>query len=49
VQHIRTLLKSDGRVAVVLPNNVLFEGGAGEIVRKCLQRESSGMLNNTLL
>jgi type I restriction enzyme M protein len=36
VQHIRTMLKSDGRAAVVLPDNVLFEGGAGETVRKKL-------------
>ena len=34
VQHVRTLLKSDGKAAVVVPDNVLFEGGAGEIVRK---------------
>ena len=34
VQHIRTLLKSNGTAAVVVPDNVLFEGGAGEIVRK---------------
>ena len=34
VQHIRTLLKSDGKAAVVVPDNVLFEGGAGETVRK---------------
>ena len=34
VQHIHTLLKSDGRAAVVVPDNVLFEGGAGETVRK---------------
>ena len=34
LQHIRTLLKTDGRAAVVLPDNVLFEGGAGETVRK---------------
>ena len=33
-QHIRTLLKSDGKAAVVLPDNVLFEAGAGETVRK---------------
>ena len=31
-----TLLKIDGRAAVVLPDNVLFEGGAGEKVRKNL-------------
>ena len=36
LQHIRTLLKSDGQAAVVLPDNVLFEGGAGEAVRKQL-------------
>ncbi len=34
VQHVRTLLKSDGKAAVVVPDNVLFEGGAGETVRK---------------
>jgi len=34
LQHIRTLLKIDGKAAVVLPDNVLFEGGAGETVRK---------------
>ena len=34
VQHVRTLLKSDGKAAVVIPDNVLFEGGAGETVRK---------------
>lgn len=36
LQHIRTLLKVDGRAAVVLPDNILFEGGAGETVRKQL-------------
>ncbi len=36
LQHIHTILKSTGRAAVVLPDNVLFEGGAGEIVRKRL-------------
>lgn len=34
LQHIRTLLKVTGEAAVVLPNNILFEGGAGETVRK---------------
>jgi type I restriction enzyme M protein len=34
LQHIKTLLKSTGQAAVVLPDNVLFEGGAGETVRK---------------
>jgi Type I restriction-modification system methyltransferase subunit len=36
VQHIHTLLKSTGTAAVVVPDNVLFEGGAGETVRKKL-------------
>lgn len=36
LQHIKTLLKIDGEAAVVLPDNVLFEGGAGEEVRKQL-------------
>lgn len=36
VQHIRSLLKSTGRAAVVVPDNVLFEGGAGETVRRKL-------------
>ncbi len=36
VQHMFTLLKVDGRAAVVLPDNVLFEGGAGEKVRRNL-------------
>jgi len=36
VQHIRTLLKTTGRAAVVVPDNVLFEGGAGETIRRKL-------------
>lgn len=36
VQHIHTILKSDGKTAVVVPDNVLFEGGAGETVRQKL-------------
>ena len=36
VQHIRSTLKSTGKAAVVVPDNVLFEGGAGEVVRKKL-------------
>jgi type I restriction enzyme M protein len=36
LQHIRTLLNEHGKAAVVLPDNVLFEGGAGETVRKQL-------------
>lgn len=36
VQHIRTMMKITGRAAVVVPDNVLFEGGAGETIRKKL-------------
>ena len=36
VQHMFSLLKINGRAAVVLPDNVLFEGGAGEKVRRNL-------------
>jgi type I restriction enzyme M protein len=36
LQHIYTLLKINGRAAVVLPDNVLFEGGAGEKIRRKL-------------
>ena len=36
VQHIHTILKADGKAAVVIPDNVLFEGGAGETVRQKL-------------
>ena len=39
LQHVRTLLKNHGRAAVVAPDNVLFEGGAGETVRRHLLRE----------
>ena len=36
LQHIQTILKTDGRAAVVLPDNVLFERGAGETIRQQL-------------
>lgn len=36
VQHIKSMLKTTGQAAVVLPDNVLFEGGAGETIRKKL-------------
>ncbi|MCU1498528.1 MAG: Site-specific DNA-methyltransferase (adenine-specific) [Acidimicrobiales bacterium] len=39
VQHIKTILDTHGRAAVVLPDNVLFEGGAGETLRKRLLKE----------
>lgn len=36
VQHVVSLLKMNGRAAVVVPDNVLFEGGAGETIRRKL-------------
>jgi type I restriction enzyme M protein len=39
VQHIKTILAVNGRAAVVLPDNVLFEGGAGETIRRRLLAE----------
>ncbi len=36
LQHVRSILKINGRAAIVLPDNVLFEGGAGETIRKKL-------------
>ena len=39
VQHVKTLLAINGRAAVVVPDNVLFEGGAGETVRRKLLDE----------
>jgi type I restriction enzyme M protein len=39
VQHIKTILAVNGRAAVVLPDNVLFEGGAGEAIRRRLLAE----------
>jgi type I restriction enzyme M protein len=39
LQHVKTLLKINGRCAIVVPDNVLFEGGAGETVRRKLLHE----------
>ena len=39
LQHVKTLLKINGKAAVVVPDNVLFEGGAGETIRKKLLHE----------
>jgi len=39
VQHIAQMLAVNGRAAVVLPDNVLFEGGAGETIRRRLLAE----------
>jgi len=39
LQHVKTLLKINGRCAIVVPDNVLFEGGAGETVRKNMLKQ----------
>jgi type I restriction enzyme M protein len=39
LQHVKTLLKINGRAAIVVPDNVLFEGGAGETVRRKILQE----------
>ncbi|MCX5958177.1 MAG: N-6 DNA methylase, partial [Cyanobacteria bacterium] len=39
VQHIKSLLTINGRAAVIVPDNVLFEGGAGEVIRLKLLHE----------
>ncbi len=38
LQHIKSQLKISGEAAVVLPDNILFEGGSGEKVRKQLMK-----------
>jgi len=40
VQHVFSILKQHGRAAVVVPDNVLFEGGAGEVVRRRLLQQA---------
>ena len=39
LQHVRSLLRINGRAAIVVPDNVLFEGGAGETVRRQLPEQ----------
>lgn len=39
LQHVKTLLKINGKAGIVVPDNVLFEGGAGETVRKKILHE----------
>jgi type I restriction enzyme M protein len=39
LQHVKSILKMHGRTAIVVPDNVLFEGGAGETVRRKLLHE----------
>ena len=36
LQHVTTLLRTHGTCAIVVPDNVLFEDGAGETVRRNL-------------
>jgi type I restriction enzyme M protein len=40
LQHVKNLLKVNGRCAIVVPDNVLFEGGAGETVRRKLLEQA---------
>ncbi len=40
LQHVFTILKQHGRAAVVVPDNVLFEGGAGETIRRELLKQT---------
>jgi len=37
VQHVMTILKPGGRAAIVLPDNCLFEGKAGEVFKILMQ------------
>src|SRR5215471_1670757 len=39
LQHVKSALKMNGRAAIVVPDNVLFEGGAGEKIRRKLMQE----------
>jgi type I restriction enzyme M protein len=39
LQHVRSILKIEGQAAIVVPDNVLFEGGAGETIRRRLLKE----------
>ena len=39
LQHVRSILEIDGAAAIVVPDNVLFEGGAGETIRRRLLKE----------
>ena len=39
LQHIMSILRVGGSAAVVMPDNVLFEGGAGETLRRKLLKD----------
>jgi len=36
LQHVYSMLEDNGKAAIVVPDNVLFEGGAGERIRRQL-------------
>jgi type I restriction enzyme M protein len=40
LQHVFTILKQHGRAAIVVPDNILFEGGAAETVRRELLKQA---------
>jgi type I restriction enzyme M protein len=44
LQHLFTILKQHGRAAIVVPDNVLFEGGAGECPREAHSKMKGGKL-----
>ncbi|RAZ94588.1 SAM-dependent DNA methyltransferase, partial [Klebsiella oxytoca] len=41
VQHIWSSLKVDGKAAIVVPDNVLFEDGAGDVARRNLLEKTN--------
>jgi len=41
LQHVFTILKQHGRAAIVVPDNVLFEGSVGETVRRELLKQAA--------
>lgn len=41
VQHIHTILETDGTAAIILPDNVLFEWGSWEVIRKKLLAQTN--------
>ena len=40
LQHVYSLLETNGTAAVVVPDNVLFEGGAGETIRRRILKQA---------
>jgi len=39
LQHVKSCVRIQGRAAIVVPDNVLFEGGAGETIRRQLLKQ----------